>query len=150
MNKRGKRRLRGEGSQLISRPFSKRLSQLLLIPTLLISIFSLLLSSAGEGKPVKPLGKPIEVEQEVGEEDVDEGEAIIHIIKEGETLESIAENYKIAPEILVQTNGIKLTEELRGGQKLVIAQPQQLGEYSGTDEGEITYYIVAEAIVCGR
>jgi len=62
---------------------------------------------------------------------------IIHVVKQGETINSIAESYKISAERLIQENEIKNPNKLAVGEALVILYP------------EITYVILEGDTLAG-
>lgn len=49
----------------------------------------------------------------------------IHVVEQGETIDSIAEHYGVTPTRLMRDNGISITRELVQGEALVILYPEQ-------------------------
>jgi spore germination protein len=47
----------------------------------------------------------------------------IHVVQNGETLQSIAENYKLSVDSLMQENGLESSDTISTGQSLVIVKP---------------------------
>ncbi|NOX63982.1 MAG: LysM peptidoglycan-binding domain-containing protein [Chloroflexi bacterium] len=75
------------------------------------------------------------VSEAAGEGEASPPELIIHRVQAGETLEKIAANYNVSPQSLMELNGLRRSNAIRAGQRLVVSRPSSSEESNQDKRG---------------